>query len=68
VEDGVVQAVQGDAAVRVVVCDFDNLELCGPKVGGKPCTIDVWDAPETPGPQFEEIVRAALQQEEEDDR
>jgi len=58
VSGGLVQGIEGYGAVRAVVCDFDNEE--GPdNVGGRPCTISVWEAPEAPGEEYQEAVRLA---------
>jgi len=51
VEGGVVQGVEGNARVRVVVCDFDCPDE-PQAVGGRPCHIGVWDSPEQPGNAF----------------
>jgi len=58
VRGGVVQGVEADGRVRVLVCDFDNED--GPdSIGGRPCTIGVWDAPEEPSEEYAEAVRLA---------
>jgi len=58
VSGGLVQGIEGHGAVRAIVCDFDNDE--GPdSVGGRPCTIGVWEAPEPPSEGYAEAVRLA---------
>ncbi len=58
VEGGVVQGVEGNAPVRVILCDFDVTDGAR-EVAGRPCHIGVWDAPETPSKEFEEVLRLA---------
>jgi len=55
VEGGVVQAVEGEAAVRVIVCDFC---VTGGtlKVAGRPCHVKAWDSPEPPSSAFGEVL------------
>ncbi len=58
VKGGAVQGVEGDAPVRVILCDFDFTD--GPKtVAGRPCHIGVWDSPDEPGDEFREALRLA---------
>jgi len=58
VSGGLVQGIEGYGAVRAVVCDFDNEE--GPdNVGGRPCTVSVWEAPEAPGEEFGQVIDLA---------
>ena len=59
VNGGVVQAVEGRAGVRVVLCDFDSPEDALKTVGGRPCVIGIWDPLEAPSPEFDEAVRLA---------
>ena len=55
VEGGAVQGVEGDGRVRVILCDFDFTD--GPQtVGGRPCHVGVWDSPEPPSEEFNEVL------------
>jgi len=58
VEGGAVQGVEGNAPVRVILCDFDCTDAPG-TVGGRPCHIGVWDSPEDPSEEFAEVVEVA---------
>ncbi len=64
VEGGVVQAVEGEAAVRVVLCDFDVPEG-GQTVGGRACHIGVWNSLEEPSSEFGEVLRLVARDEHE---
>jgi len=64
VEGGCVQGVEGDAPVRVILCDFD-LPESPETIGGRPCVMSVWDEPEEPSEEFREALKAAEQDEEE---
>jgi len=55
VEGGAVQGVEGNGLVRVILCDFDCTDAPG-TVGGRPCHIGVWDSPEEPSGEFNEIL------------
>ena len=55
VEGGAVQGVEGNGPVRVILCDFDCTDAPG-TVGGRPCHIGVWDSPEEPSEEFNEIL------------
>ena len=55
VEGGALQGVEGNGPVRVILCDFDCTDAPG-TVGGRPCHIGVWDSPEEPSEEFNEIL------------
>jgi len=55
VEGGAVQGVEGNGPVRAILCDFDCTDAPG-TVGGRPCHIGVWDSPEEPSEEFNEIL------------
>ena len=55
VQSGLVQSIEGDAHARVILCDFDCTD--GPQtVGGRPCSICVWEHPEEPGEVFKAVL------------
>jgi len=60
-EGDVVQGVEGNAPARIILCDFDTdgVERATDSIGGRRCVVSVWDAPEEPGEEFEEALRAA---------
>ena len=58
IEGGAVQGIEGNATVRVILCDFDCED--GPQaVGERPCHIGVWDSPEEPSKEFREVLQLA---------
>ena len=58
IEGGAVQGIEGNATVRVILCDFDSED--GPQVAGeRPCHIGVWDHPEEPSKEFREVLEIA---------
>ena len=61
VKGGVVQAAEGRADVRVVLCDLDSPEDERTTVGGRPCVIGIWDPLEEPSMEFDEALRLADQ-------
>ena len=63
VEGGVVQGVEGNGPVRVILCDFDCTDAPG-TVGGRPCHVGVWDSPEEPSEEFNEVLRLAARSED----
>jgi hypothetical protein len=55
VHGGVVQGVEGSTPVLVAVCDFDCTDG-SQTVGGRPCSISVWEHPEEPGEEFKQVL------------